>query len=265
MTIIVPTILVCAALLIAATAARRLEDNPWGDIESGLAFLFGRLYVRLFHGLRVHGQEHIPAGRDPGPTIVVANHTAGIDPILIQASCPFPIRWIMASDMRAPNLEWFWKWQRIIFVGRDRGSMAVGLRTAVEHLNNHGVVGIFPEGGIERPSRKILPFHPGLGMLVRKTGARVLPVFIDCTPQIDPAWASLWVPSQSRIAFGPLLTFDRDQSADEISRAVRAHFLAWSGWPVNDCPDQANLESAKTIGPYGTSAEPANADGRSAA
>lgn len=265
MTILVPTILVCAALLIAAIAARRLEDNPRGDVESGIAFLLGRLYVRLYHCLRVHGQEHIPAGRDPGPIIVVANHTAGIDPVLIQASCPFPIRWIMASDMRAPNLEWFWRWQRIIFVGRNRSSMALGMRNAIEHLNSGGVVGIFPEGGIERPSRRILPFHPGLGMLVRKTGASVLPVFVDNTPQVDPAWASLWVPSRSRIKFGAMLSPDRTPSADEISRSIRALFVAWTGWPVNDSPDQADIESAKTVGPYGSPAAPPPEDERSAA
>jgi len=265
MSILVWTILVCVALLIAALAARRLERNPRGDIESGIAFVLGRFYVRLYHCLRVHGREHIPPGRDPGPLIVVANHTAGIDPVLIQASCPFPIRWIMASDMRAPTLEWFWQWQRIIFVGRDRSSMAVGMRTAIEHLKNGGVVGIFPEGGIERPARRILPFHPGLGMLVRKTRARVLPVFVDNTPQIDPAWASLWVPSRSRIEFGPMLSPDRTPSAVEISRSIRALFVAWTGWPVNDFPDPADIESAKTAGPYGSSVPPTPEDERSAA
>lgn len=250
MTVVLWIILVFVSLVLGGIFARHVFRNPRGDFDSGIAFLIGRSYVRLVHHLRVHNREHIPAARCPGPIILVANHTAGIDPILIQASCPFEIRWIMASDMRAPGLEWFWRWQRIIFVGRDRNSTAVGLRTAIEHLKNHGVVGIFPEGGLERPPRHILPFHPGFAMLVRKTGARVLPVFIDNTPQIDPAWASLWKPSHSVISFGSMLSFDPSTPASEIARQVRAYFIERSGWPVNDHPDQVDIDSGKTIGPY---------------
>jgi 1-acyl-sn-glycerol-3-phosphate acyltransferase len=252
-----------AVLALVGLLARRLENNPRGDIESGLAFLLGRLYARVFHNLRVHGAEHIPPGRDPGPIVVVANHTAGLDPILIQAVCPFPIRWIMASDMRAPALEWFWRWQRIIFVSRADGASSLGLRSAIAHLRRGGVVGIFPEGGLERPSRHILPFHPGLGMLIRRTDARVLPVLVDDTPQVDPAWASLWKPSRSRVTFGPMLEVDRTQGPAEIAERVRGHFIAWTGWPVNDHPVQVELESGKTAGPYG--APKPSDDGRSAA
>src|SRR5690606_15597843 len=112
---------------------------------------------------------------DAGPLIVVANHTAGVDPILTSAACPFQIRWIMAQDMRLPWLNWFWRWQRVIFVsrtGRDRGSV----REALAHLKDGGVIGIFPEGGLERPPRQILPFRRGVGLLIAKAGVPVLPV-----------------------------------------------------------------------------------------
>ncbi len=250
MQLVLWTILILTPLVLGGVLARMIFRNPRGDFDSGIAFLIGRAYVKLVHNLRIHNREHIPTDLKPGPIIIVANHTAGIDPILIQASCPFEIRWIMASDMRATGLEWFWKWQKIIFVGRDRNSTAVGLRTAIEHLQDHGVVGIFPEGGLERPPRHILPFHPGFAMLVRKTGARILPVFIDDTPQIDPAWASLWKPSRSTISFGPLLSFDRATPANEITEKVRTYFIERSGWPVNDHPDQVDIDSGKTMGPY---------------
>lgn len=257
------TIAALAALILVGLLARGVERNPRGDLESGIAFLVGRVYVRVFHNLRVHGPEHIPPGRNPGPLIVVANHTAGLDPILIQAACPFDIRWIMAADMRAPTLEWFWKLQKIIFVGRNDSSSSLGLRTAIAHLRAGGVLGIFPEGGLERPHRHILPFNPGLGMLVRRTRARVLPVLVDDTPQIDPAWASLWRPSRSRVTFGPPLDIDPGMGAAEIADIVRRHFIAWSGWPVNDHPQQVDIESGKMMGPYGAPISPP--DERSAA
>ncbi len=208
-----------------------------------MAYLLGRAYVRLVHHLEAHGSDHIPNTRKPGPLIVVANHTSGVDPLLIQAMLPFAARWVMAEDMRAPALEWFWRWQDVIFVGKP-GSEAIGLRQAMRHLRDGGVVGIFPEGGIERPVRHILPFYPGLGALVRSTGASVLPVLVEGTPQVDPAWASLYHPSHSRITFGPIMR-DFTGTPAEVSDQIRQHYLAWTGWERNDEPAVVDATTGK--------------------
>lgn len=236
MFVAIMTMLVLISLILVGRLSIWLHNNPAGDFESGVLFRTGRAYVRMMHRLQITGQDHIPNTRHPGPLIVIANHTAGIDPILIQSVCPFEIRWIMASDMREPALEWFWRWKRVIFVNRTE-SQGLGLREAIAHLRAGGVIGLFPEGGIERPPRQILPFYPGTGLLVRKTGARVLPVLIEGTPQVDPAWASLWKSSTSHLSFGPLMSLD-DRPAGDISTALRQHFLDWSGWPANDTPGE---------------------------
>ncbi|MCL4222352.1 MAG: 1-acyl-sn-glycerol-3-phosphate acyltransferase [Phycisphaerales bacterium] len=236
-------VLALASLVVAGYFTRWLLDNPRGDFETGVLYRLGRAYVKLVHHLEVHGRDHIPNERRPGPLIVVANHTSGVDPLLIQAELPFAARWVMAEDMRAPALEWFWKWQDVIFVGKP-GSEAIGLRQAMRHLRNGGVVGIFPEGGIERPVRHILPFYPGLGALVRSTGASVLPVLVEGTPQVDPAWASLWRSSRSRITFGPILR-DFVGSPADIAEQIREHFLTWTGWERNDTPAVVDATAGK--------------------
>ena len=50
--------LVLAALL-SAVSVPLLRRNPRGSISFGLAFLFGRIYVRLIHRLRFEGLEHL--------------------------------------------------------------------------------------------------------------------------------------------------------------------------------------------------------------
>jgi 1-acyl-sn-glycerol-3-phosphate acyltransferase len=60
--------------------------NPRENVETAFVWLFMRLYVRLVHRLSVIGREFMPSVRRPGPLIVVANHTAGVDPLLIQAA-----------------------------------------------------------------------------------------------------------------------------------------------------------------------------------
>jgi len=227
-------ILGLAVLVLAGWFGRIVFVNPRGDFETGFAFLAGRLYTSLVHLLRVRGRHRIPRAMHPGPMIVVCNHTAGIDPILVQCACPFFIRWVMAQDMREPRLEWFWRWWEVMFVDRvSRDSR--GIRSALRHLRDGGVIGIFPEGGLERPPRQVLPFQPGVGMLIKKSGARVLTVTIEGTPQVDPAWGSLWRASRSIVHFREEIDYaDSPLSGPEIAQDLRRRFAAYTGWPLND-------------------------------
>lgn len=209
-----------------------IMDNPRGDVDIGLAWRILQIYSFLVHRLRVLGREHRPDSSRPGPLIVVVNHTAGVDPILIQAACPFEIRWMMAADMRLPTFEWFWSWIRIISVEREGREIAAA-REAIRHVRAGGVLGIFPEGGIERPVRRLLPFSPGVGFIIAKTGAPVLPAIIEGTPDAEPAWASLWRFSRSSITFYPAIRYqDTGLSPAEIAADLHRRFEEWTGWPT---------------------------------
>lgn len=202
----------------------------------GLAFRLVQVYSRTFHHLRATGTGHIPRTRTPGPLVVVCNHTAGVDPLLVQAACPFEIRWMMALDMRLGPLEWFWEWSGIIGVDRT-GKDSVGAREALRHVREGGVLGVFPEGAIERPARHILPFHPGVGLIVARTRAPVLPVVIEGTPQAREPWTSLHTPSRARLTFGPVMRFDdRRYSPAEVAQRLHEWYVDATGWPTAPTP-----------------------------
>ncbi|TVQ76345.1 MAG: 1-acyl-sn-glycerol-3-phosphate acyltransferase [Phycisphaeraceae bacterium] len=209
-----------------------------GDVETGAWVWMFRVYARLMQRMRVEGSEHVPtldslAGR---ALVVVPNHTAGVDPVLVQAAigAAFETRWMMAEDMRAPGLQWLWDYGRVIFVDRSARDTRA-MREALRHLKDGGVLGVFPEGHIERPPRQILPFKGGIGMLVSRTKALVLPAVIEGTPQCDPAWASLWRFGRARVRFLPLIDYqERGVPAAEISEDLRGVFVEATGWPVND-------------------------------
>lgn len=220
-----------------AWVAHWLMDNPRGDFETGVSWRLIRLYARVVHRVRLEGGEHLPAGATPGPMVLVANHTAGVDPLLIQAVCPFFIRWMMALDMRLPAMEWFWRWSEVISVDRD-GREVAAARTALRHLREGGVIGIFPEGNLERPARHILPFLPGVGLILARSGASVLPVIVDGTPQVDPAWSSLWRTSRASVRILPQVCYaETGLGPAEIALDLRQRFLDASGWPACDQPD----------------------------
>ncbi|HWO94356.1 MAG TPA: lysophospholipid acyltransferase family protein [Dehalococcoidia bacterium] len=212
-----------------ALLCEALRNNPRGDATTGLVYHALRIYAFAFHRLRVAGMEHVPLDRRPGPLVVVCNHTAGIDPILVSAAVPFEIRWMMGRDMMRTDLRDIWEWLRIIPVNR-KGRDFAGVREAIRHLSEGGVIGVFPEGGLERPPRRLRPFRHGVGFLISRSRARVLPVWITGTPQIDPAWASLRKPSRSRITFGPVMDF-AGRSPEEITAEIEAWFARTSGWP----------------------------------
>lgn len=213
-----------------AALVRWLADRPRPDAESIFFYQFLRVYSRVVHSLRITGREHVPPETYPGKLIVVCNHTAGIDPLLVQAATPFFVRWMMASDMRVPMLEPFWRFAEIIDVdrsGKDRSSA----REAIRYLEAGGVLGIFPEGGIARPRGTILPFMPGVGLIIRRTGARVLPVIIRGTPVVPTAWQSLYTKSHATIEFRPVIDYSADRrSAEDIAADLHEKYLAWTGW-----------------------------------
>lgn len=207
--------------------------NPRGTVLAGVVWRVVRLYCRVVHRLRVEGAEHVPSSRTAGPLVVVSNHTAGVDPVLIQASCPFEVRWMMASDMRVRALEPLWRWLRIIDVKRS-GPGAASMREALAHLERGGVVGVFPEGGIERPARTLRRFLPGAGLLIARSGAPVLPVVVDGTPYTKAAWGSLLRPSRARVRFLPRITYPDGTEAKAVTSDLERRFAEATGWARRD-------------------------------
>lgn len=210
-----------------------LDRAPGGDPLMGLLWFLVRAYCRLFHRARYSGQEEIRRKSDPGGLIIVSNHTSGVDPLLIQAACRFPVRWMMATDMMIPELDWLWARQNIIPVARDsRDSHAA--RTAVRHVRDGGVIGIFPEGRIVTHG-EVRSFHQGVGLLAAKTGAPVLLVWISGTPQTDSLSRSFITPSRARVVFAEPIHFKtRDPRA--ITQQLREQLSRISNWPINDEP-----------------------------
>jgi 1-acyl-sn-glycerol-3-phosphate acyltransferase len=230
-----------AGTLAFAALARYVHyENPREEPFAGIAVLAMRLYARLVHRLRVEGLEHVPGRRGHGPIVLVANHTAGVDPILIQAMAPFEVRFLMARDMQPRAFDWLWEWTGVIAVNRD-GPDSRAAREAIRWLREGGldgeggVIGIFPEGGIERPARRILPFLPGIGLLVLKGRARVLPVVIEGAPYTRTAWGSLLRRSRARVRFLAMVSYE-GADAGEIAGDLRRRFMEATGWPANDSP-----------------------------
>ncbi|MHC4447604.1 MAG: lysophospholipid acyltransferase family protein [Planctomycetota bacterium] len=214
---------------------RWLSRGPGADAVTGLIWLIVRVYCRLVHRARYTGLEHVPSTNQPGGLVVVSNHTSPIDPLLLQAACRFHIRWMMASDMMVPQLDWLWRRYQVIAVSRD-GSDTAPAREAIRHVREGGVVGIFPEGGIENPPGGIRPFLAGVGLVVARAKAPVLLAWISGTPECPDMLPALTTPSRARLQFIDVIDFGEERDALAITDHLRCRIAEASGWPTSDEP-----------------------------
>ena len=247
-----PTVLLAAVvawlalvLLFRWVSVRWLTDGPRGEPVTGLMWRVLQAYCRLMHRPTYVGLGHVPEGNRPGGLVVVSNHTGPIDPLLIQSACRFEIRWMMAENMMVTQFESFWRRQRIIAVARD-GRDSGPAREAIRHVKGGGVIGIFPEGGIAIPPDEIRPFHNGVGLIISRTKAPVLLVWVTGTPEAKDMPGALGSPSRSRIEFVDLLDFSGERDPAAIAQTLRKCLADASGWPLNDEP----------LSPPGTNPDP---------
>lgn len=214
-----------------AIGARAYRDEP----VIGWARLVSIPYLRLFQRMRIEGRAFVPAEIGPEGLIVVSNHGAGLDPVALQSTMRHPIRWMMSAEMMLPGLAWAWRRLRVIPVCFDARD-ASALKTAIAHVAAGGVLGIFPEGAIERPPRQLRPFSGGLRLILSRTKAPVLVAVIDPGEVAETAYGALFRPTHARLRFIARIEPGPEGHGRDASDRIFELMKRETGWPVNDQP-----------------------------
>jgi 1-acyl-sn-glycerol-3-phosphate acyltransferase len=129
---------------------------------------------RLMYGVAVMKPFPIPTD---GPALIVCDHTSMGDPLVLLATAGRPIRFLMANEIYAKShIRWVFRAFRCIPVQRGRRDIRA-IRTMLEGLAAQEVIGLFPEGGLDRRHR-LNAGHLGVGYLAIKSGAPVIPASI---------------------------------------------------------------------------------------
>ncbi|WP_417391598.1 lysophospholipid acyltransferase family protein [Gimesia sp.] len=152
----------------------------------------------LFAITRVYapGLWHVRRNRRcpfPGDSagIVIANHRSPADPIILWHNSHLGnpqkkmrcISFLMAREYyELPGLiGWISRAMHSIPVDRN-GQDVVPVREALRRLKEGGLIGVFPEGGIQE-SRPISHANSGIAFLALRSRAPVYPVYINNTPR----------------------------------------------------------------------------------
>ncbi|MEM6313426.1 MAG: lysophospholipid acyltransferase family protein [Planctomycetota bacterium] len=134
-----------------------------------------RFFTRFWHRSRVIR----PSPRLPdGPLLVTPNHVSGLDPLLVQSVVRRPIVWMMTAEYYdVPWLRPILRRVQAIRVDKANGD-STAVRSALAALKAGRVVGIFPEGRLQE-KRELRPLQPGAAVLAARSGAPMLPVWVD--------------------------------------------------------------------------------------
>jgi 1-acyl-sn-glycerol-3-phosphate acyltransferase len=141
------------------------------------------IVVPIFGGIyrcRAHGAENLPA---EGPVIVVVNHQANIDPVIVGMVFDRPLRFMAKKELfRFAPLGKLVSSLGAYPIDRGAGDRAA-LETSLRVLEAGGVLMMFPEGH-RYPDDEVHEFMPGVGMLAVRGGATVVPAVSKGTPEM---------------------------------------------------------------------------------
>lgn len=168
-----------------------------------------KFFARLFFSMRVVGAENMV---ESGPLILAVNHASYFDPPLAGICSRRAVYYLARKNL----LEWpffgpLFPDMNVIPVERD-GNDLNALRIVIRKIKEGNGVVLFPEGTRSRDGR-LGQARGGLGMVVAKTGAPVLPMRIFGSFEAFPRDAKLPRLLPITVAIGKPITFDPSELA----------------------------------------------------
>jgi 1-acyl-sn-glycerol-3-phosphate acyltransferase len=163
--------------------------NPWYWTGYTLSKLIGRLFFRY---RVIHPERMIQSG----PVILAMNHQSYLDPPLAGIACNRAIYFLARKSLlKIPILGPILPKLNVIPVDQEGGDRSA-LKALLRILRAGEAAVVFPEGGRSLDGN-LQPAEPGLGFVIAKTLAPVMPMRIFGAHEA-------WPPGGSRLRFHPI-------------------------------------------------------------
>ncbi len=176
--------------------------------------------------INVEGLENIPTD---GGCIIASNHRSNLDPFVLNTISTRPIFFMAKEELfKIPVLGWAIRKAGAIPVKRNKRDIGA-LKKASQLLKEGYCIGIFPEGHRAKPKQFRKP-QSGVGLLVSKTKAPVIPVRIEGTDDVFPVGSSfpklfkypIYVKVGKPIFFSNIENKDYQEIANYIMEEIKA-------------------------------------------
>lgn len=141
------------------------------------ARLVVRLYMIVFHRIRVHGIENVP---QQNGMIICANHQSNLDPIVVGSVMPRRTNYLAKETVfNFKPLGWLLEQFDTIAIDRD-GMGVSGMKETLRRLKRNESILIFPEGTRSKDG-EMNAFKPGFVALAKRVKSPLLPIGLDGT------------------------------------------------------------------------------------
>jgi len=143
-------------------------------IVYNLFYTLAKVLAKLFFRYRVQHPERIP---EEGGLILAVNHQSYFDPPLAGIACRRAVHYLARKSLlKWPFFGPLFPGMNVIPVDRGGNDMSA-LKIVIRKIRGGDGVVLFPEGTRSIDGR-LQPAQPGIGLVIAKTGARVLPMRI---------------------------------------------------------------------------------------
>ncbi|MGN1371667.1 MAG: lysophospholipid acyltransferase family protein [Candidatus Coprovivens sp.] len=132
------------------------------------------LLVKLVFRPTYIGLENIPKS---GRVVLAGNHTNNFDSVLLISSTKRIVHFLAKDSLTKGPLGPIFKAMGIIPVNRSIHDKNA-LKSAINTLEQDKVIGIFPEGTINRTNDIIMPFKIGAVKMSKETNSQIVPFII---------------------------------------------------------------------------------------
>jgi len=200
-----------------------------------------KLFARCFFSMRVIHPERMV---EEGPLILAVNHSSYFDPPLAGICSRRGVYYLARKSLsKWPFFGPLFPAMNNIFVERD-GSDRSALREVMKKLREgHGVV-LFPEGTRSKDGH-LQPGRPGIGLIIAKTLAPVLPMRIFGAHEAFPKGSKGLHLTRITVVIGKPLYFTKE----DVGNGDRDAYQSLSNRVMTaiaalECPRQCPLDPA---------------------
>lgn len=133
-------------------------------------------YLNLFYNIKIKGKENFKKAK--GATLIIANNNSFLDPLILATYLPKDVMFLVDSNIA----KRFWVRQALKFVNHLAvdNTNPMALKTILNELKKGKKIVLFPEGRMNTVGG-IMKIYKGPAMLAEKSGAQILPIYIQNT------------------------------------------------------------------------------------
>ena len=183
----------------------KLHFDIFDKFVSLLEVLIIKFLFRAIFSVKVEGKKNIPKD---GAFVITVNHVSYLDPFYVLCALPLSViiktYFVGFGDIfNHPLLAWGVRFHRLIPIDANL-NLAEALKVCRYVLSKNKVLVYFPEGQ-RSIDGKLKEFRKGIGILIKESGADVLPVYVSGAYKAWPRTRGFALPADVTVKIGRCL------------------------------------------------------------